>query len=376
MKIAIIDIGKSHHEYLLTQARVFENDTVDYFVSDFLKSCVDSSINMNPNHNWYPMMNPKKKISYIYQVINKIKKGEYSYVIINTLQNDWVKYLLLALSLGRKKRCKLVLSVHNINSYFDLPHTRRTRNILKQFIKRMVFKRADAYNVFGENLKEYLRSRLGKNVAQKNITTIPFSCYNETLVTSYKTNEKFKIVVPGTVNYRRRDYTFIERLFEAIKGYQIEIVLLGMPVGEEGQKLVEKLSSHKNFVVYNDFVSPVDFDQQMESADIILSPIELGIYHDGVLEEYGLSKESGVSFASIKYAIPLVIPSNVKKMKELENGTLHYSNIPELVEIITNLLDYGKYTRYKELAKENSLYFESSEIRRRLSEELGLPKES
>jgi len=366
MKIVIIDFGKSHHEYIETQLKIFRKDDVSIVTSDFMKENINKDIAMSPNFSWKTKDGTRNAIE-IFDLIKLLNKTRPDYVFINTLQNDWFKYAVIALSIY--KSIKIVLTIHNINSYFERPVIFSIKNYYKLFLKILVFKRANIYNVYGEKLKQYLKTKVKK----KEILTIPFQlCDLDEHVLKKQSDNSFKIVVPGTVNMRRRDYTMIENLLEYddISTSNIEIILLGRPREEAGKNFVERNSENKKLKVYMEFVTSEEFHYQMSNADIILAPLIENIRFDGVTEYYGLSKEGGASFLAIKYQLPLIIPKYIEPMTEIESSTIQYEDVLDLREILCCLIRQESYSSYYCEAITNSKKFELSVVRKAIESQL------
>jgi hypothetical protein len=51
-----------------------------------------------------------------------------------------------------------------------------------------------------------------------------------------------------------------------------------------------------------------------------------------------MTKASGVVFDAIQYAKPLIVPSELKIIKEIQSSTIHYSNSEDLEKKITKLI--------------------------------------
>ena len=105
----------------------------------------------------------------------------------------------------------------------------------------------------------------------------------------------------------------------------------------------------------------------------MLNPIRKYFFFNGIREEYGVTKETGATFAMIQYALPGLMPKNVRKMKELESSILSYDNPSELLSIINHLVNKPyELDMLKAMAFENSSKFLPENIRNKFISTIGL----
>lgn len=359
MKIAIFDISRNHYPYLYTQCKVFEHDELTLFVHESLKKSIDSCGIFTDKMSISILENEKNKIKYIKRTIKEINNSNFDYIIFNTIQADWFKYLYIFSII--KKNQKIILSMHNINVWMEpLVFFTNPKNFITRLIRKIILKRVDVVNVYGNTMKNYLKSKKWN----KPVTTIPFSFYQNK--EAFR-NENFKIAIPGTFDVRRRDYNTLLRILKSKKIQNITIVLLGRPVGKESMAIFEEYKSLLNVIYYESYVSEEEFQKQMLGSSAILGPTVNEIYMHGVKENYGVSKESGVSFMAIEYNLPLIVPKEIKPMSEIEEITSQYRNDEELLEIIEKLVN-NKISNKEFRYLRN--YFSVSEIRKRFEREI------
>lgn len=364
MKIAIFDVSKNHHPYLYTQCRVFEDDKLTLFVNEVLfDSILEQGIKKNDKIIEILYDNKSSKIRYFFKVIKMIRKEKFDFIIFNTIQSDWIKHLFLFLSLSNERK---IFSIHNINVCMFPIKTFNIKWFLARVIRKILVQNSYGINLYGNKMKQYFNS-FGMS---KNISTIPFSLYENIIKTK---NNKIKIAIPGSFDIKRRDYEIVYNVFSKFRSDEIEVVLLGKPVGAESKQLFEKFEKNAVFKCYKTYVSDEEFEKEMKSSNLLLGPMIDGIYMHGVREEYGISKESGVTFAAIKYGIPLIIPAKIESMEELNDVIVKYKNEEQLYNLINNFIKEPKrlenYSKKFEVINE---YFCKSSIRNRFIEEMNV----
>lgn len=353
MKIAIIDISKtSHHTYLYSLVKIFKMDEINLYVSNFLKNSIKQQLKEEYNKiNKVKEIN-KVKIIEVYKLIKEVNSSDVELVLINTLQNNWFFYLLIFLFLKKD----ILLSIHNINAFYKKPKTIKAK--IRYLIRRLALNNSKIINVYGKNMEEYLR-QLG---CDKTITTLPFSHFSEKDLVSDKINsEILKVVIPGGFTSRRRDYQLVYNTFKKLQNEKIILNILGRLTEEDSRELFEKFKKLKNVKTYESFVSEEEFDKVMYDSDIILGPTEQSIeFERGIKEFYGMSKETGFTFAQITYGKVGITPNYIKVMEELKTSTLNYSNSSDLEKKLINFLKNPKILKnLRDMALDNSRKFTS-----------------
>lgn len=357
MKLLIIDKSNYHFDYLRTLYEVFKDEEIIYNISSFLESELKK-------YTGKEIKNIKNEN--LYCDIKESLKQEADYIFINTLQNNWFFYFILGILISKNK--KIILTIHNINSFFYIPS--RLKDKIKFFIKRLWLNKSSYINVYGENLKDYLIN----NKKNKKITTIPFSCFESKEKINSELKSELILSIPGGFENRRRDYESIYEVFKRLEKEKIDIklLLLGKLVDNSSKELFYKFKNLNNVECFENYIEYEKFDKLMKKTDIFIGPVQKYIeVTKGIFEEYGITKETGFTFAQITYAKPGILPMYIKKYKELESSSLQYENVEELYEIIMKIYKDREYLEnLKRKAYENSLNFTSNNIKRKFLEEL------
>jgi len=335
MKIAIIDTGRAHYTYLYSLCKIFEIDNLYLYVSEQLMQSLKNSKLKKYNNIKFKIKGKDSSLKLYYaNIVEEINNSDIDLVFINTVHGNFIQNSFLTSKLKKKK----ILTIHNLNNYAKPKVVFSIKSNIRSIFRRKIMNNCEIINVYGENLQSYL---IEDFKYEKIITTLPFSIFEEELIKRKPNNSKLVIAIPGSIDEDRRDYKSVYNVFKKIysEGYDIELKLLGRPIKNTANKLIddfEDLNSVK-VQVYRGFVSEEIFEKEMWNSDLILGLTKKNIIFDSTEEEYGKTKETGTTFAMIRYSLPGIISSEVRKMKELENSTLTCSSEEELYKIILKL---------------------------------------
>jgi hypothetical protein len=152
----------------------------------------------------------------------------------------------------------------------------------------------------------------------------------------------FRVVVPGMVDVKRKDYQIVfqalERVAQEKDGKAVELVLLGANTSIRGRILVWRFEERLkllgvNVVQFKNRLSSLEFDQFLASADLIIAPIKLGIRYKLWREVYGQTKLSGAEFDAFKAHVPFLIPSSYSPSAS-RTSLIAYDSLEDLVRLI------------------------------------------
>jgi glycosyltransferase involved in cell wall biosynthesis len=274
-------------------------------------------------------------------------------LIVDTVQGNLVAFFcLFALARAGTK----LLGVHNIN-VFQHRHGRTLRFAIKHLIRRLILLRVDGVNLLSEAIGAEWSSREPGIPA----LYIPFSCFVPAEL-HHLPSERFIIVVPGGVDHRRRDYATVLEACLTVKrevGHSFELVLLGKVKTDEDAEFIRRYDELSDCLTwYEAFVPEETYDSIMQKASLIIGPNKPSVMFEDTVEYYGLTKESGISFAMISYALPGALPRDLPAMRELEASTVRYGSSRDLADTIVRVVRDGQYrTSLKRRALEVSRMF-------------------
>ena len=366
-----------HTKYLYTMAKIVKTkDTnVTIFTTPDLLSKLKTYIK---NISDYEIVLKKKNesLNSFLKRVEKICNEKIDLLFVNTIQET---ILDLPRFIGFKPKCKMILTIHSVNSWFsmkpelDLKKIFRTvdTNLSKPLIKLFILSRFDGINVIYPPIKDHIE----KNIDYKKpVYKIPFG-FHEKGKDIGKKSDKILFVVPGQIEEHRRDYDTVLDAFEK-NGKKAGLILLGYPVGNYGKKILKKCEKlkEKGFDIkyYDSFVPEEEYNNIMKKSDFLVFPIKIQSLGLGVTKEYyGLTKGSAAVFEAIQYGKPMIVPDNFNVVEELKNSAVKYTNKEDLGNRISDLIkDDKKLQKYKINALKDSEKFSIDVLQKYFTEEI------
>jgi hypothetical protein len=362
MKIAILDPSGNHGHYAHTQSIIFKDENIEWFIHENVtKRLQDIGVFKNNNPKIHTYFAKNSKLFYYFKAIYLINRNKWDMVFFNTLQSDWLPNFIFFIFV--KRTTNIVLTIHNVHSFFASNRKIGLKSFIKRSTKRLALKKSKL-NLYSQKLKQCLLEY--KPIPK--VFLLPYQVYlPQTNKQNLNSSKKFKIIIPGTVDAKRRNYSLVLEIVEYFSNRKdIQFVLLGKPVGAGSDDLILKFKKYKDTVVcFHDFVDEDEFEKQMLTADIILGPLNKYFKTVDAIEEYGVSKETGITFAIIRYALPGIFPKELTIMDEISSAVKFYNNSSELNSIITELsTNKDRLQELKKNALENSKKFEPQKIKK------------
>ena len=204
-------------------------------------------------------------------------------------------------------------------------------------------------NTVSETVRPYLLTMAKKH---QQVFTVPGAVYEQHHSIKVPSG-KLRIVVPGSIDHKRRDYSQVFNLLDVLNDFPIEIILLGGGSGEYAEKiwrLCQASAPGKIIWFEKKVVVQDEFDQYMENAHFIWVPSVVETSICGTIPEtYGVTKSSGNIFDIIKHAKPFIYPRSLRIPGVLQASGIGYNNKEELVSAIQYFSTHTD--AYLELAK-------------------------
>lgn len=177
-----------------------------------------------------------------------------------------------------------------------------------------------------------------------------------------KVKKKIKIVVPGTVSYKRKNY---EPIFEALGALnkvstrqKIKVTFLGLSderqAGKKLEELANEMNDHMEIEHFPFFVPQQNFDKIMRKANFLLLPIAERKESGAVYESYGYSTVSGCISDMVKFGKPALLPAFYPLEEALEPMVQRYVGGTDLASQLT---DWIHHTSFEQLAMDGFLSF-------------------
>lgn len=144
-------------------------------------------------------------------------------------------------------------------------------------------------------------------------------------------------VVPGTVEYKRRDYDYLLRMAQNPEfPANVRIIILGNSNKGEGPQFVEKvkqLGLSNKFVLFNQYVSNSTFYAYAHKADFLLALINPD---SCFADSYIHKKLSGTFILSKAVGKNLLIHSMFSNLKDFDYPSVFYKNDADFLKKLTH----------------------------------------
>lgn len=306
------------------------------------------------------------KLRFFLSLYKKLKKQKPDLLYINTISDNHLLYALVLRFLSLKR---IVLTVHDINCLFESRPSWNFRQAIIHRGKKALTKRVDEFNVVSDTMTPYLRQK----TKGKSTYAIPGAVF-EGRHSPQMINAPLRIVVPGSLDKRRRDYEQVFALAEAANKHNLslQIILLGGYSDDYGKAIRERAAKQqegfcKILSYETQVVDQHEFDRQMDAAHFVWIPsvIDTTICGD-IPETYGITKSSGNIFDVIKHAKPFIVPAGLTIAPDLQTSCFKYNTIPEIIHFLEKLMtSRSEYDLRQKNALQNSGYYTIEQVRER-----------
>lgn len=321
--------------------------------------------------NWIVKKKQQSKISFIRTIFQHTKKHKIELVYLNTISDNFIFYALLILLL---RKVRVIVTIHAVNNLFDHHFSLHPRRIIRTLGKKLLIIVTREFNVISTPSVKYLKSKLPKD---KIVHCVPNAVFEELNVrqTQPLPTECINIVIPGTVEKRRRNYDQVFELMKKLIESKITftITFLGKLHEHYGQQILARSKAwnakYSNIYYYDgDGVDQSEFDRVMASATILFLPLEIEtIFDDNIVEICGTSSTSGNITEVIRHAKPFIIPKLMAIDPVLEKACFRYNNPEEIVPFISSLQQNpGLYQSLLNYSLDASRNFTVNKIRSRI----------
>lgn len=316
---------------------------------------------------WEILDNTGTKWRFFRQLYKAAKKHQLDIFYLNTISNNHVFY---AWVIGLLRIARVVITVHDINCMFRSRLSFRVRPLIHHIGKKALIKRVKEFNVVSDTMMGYLRET---TQGQKQIHNIPGAVFEREQF-SLTIGGYIHLVVPGSLDKKRRDYQQVFALLKAAEASQLRlhITLLGGYNDEYGKAVIQQATAlktvHTKITVYDtNLVHQDEFDEQLDYAHFIFIPsvINTAICFN-IPETYGLTKSSGNMFDVIKHARPFIAPQQLLIPPMLESSCFRYTSIDHLAGFLHGLIqNKDDYQDWQQKALANSKEYTIAKVRAR-----------
>jgi len=360
VKVAIIDFG--HYEVVDALVRVLQPVCAELrlIVSKWIAEDLKSSRLDEPSNVFVHVVEGAGAVAAVQDIL---LQGNIDLCVFSTIDEEFEAYSVLLSRLRGKK----LLVIHNLNFWlskqrilgvFRVPRNQDHRAMLACIAE------ANAMVVLSSELKDYASRHYR---LERPIIAFTTCISREPSVDTVAGERNLRVVIPGQIEAKRRDYHGALDSLERLEPLTTEITLLGRPFDEYSDSVIGRcrLLAEKGFGItcYDSYVPQREFDRQMTRASVILSPIVAATSFAGVHEQYGASKISGAVPDMIRYGKPGILPTGISFPANLRSSIRTYASKHELTNILHDISDPGVMSRFAECARANSAHWKVSEVR-------------
>lgn len=344
MRIGIFETD--HFEVAHTLIRLFELPgnrlTIFSYPSSWQQFRTMQDLDLQA-HRWVVKKESQSKAAFVYQLYRTVKKERIELLFLETVTDNFIFYAWLVKALPQ---VRIILTIHDINSYFHFRDDGSLRRRVRNLGKKKLIQAVREYSVINSTMVDYLRSKLP---AGKQVRYIPGSFFEEAAYEAPPASlEPIRLVVPGSVDSRRRNYEAVFELLEECRKQQlaVDITLLGGFHPGPGMQLMKRvLEQAEKFPNLHWFEEPVVpqpvFDEVMRASHFVLAPSVIStVISDEVREEYGISMSSGNIADMVRYGRPAIIPAALVTGPEIPHIAFRYHSIKEVPEQLKLLRDH------------------------------------
>jgi len=359
-KIIIIEFV--HYQYALTLTELFKDSEIIYVFSEtILNSLKRFQPEFNIDNVWiYQPNNLKNKYD---ELINRINSENPDILCIDPIFDNF-KYFA---EISKKVKSKIIFTTHNINTWFR-PSIRGFRDFKEKIYKKRIINNSEFIAV-EDFIYNYLKDKEPNLFNKYKFVYIPYTIYYGKVNKVKRSDNKIKIVLPGSIDKERRRYEYIINVIKklVLETDKFIFSFAGPGIGEYGGNIIKQLEEINNkysgsIIYFKEKPDPEQFRYEMESADIVLSTSTKYFYTLGTKEIIGETKPTAAIHDMISFVLSGILPSHLNIPEELKTSSMQYKNEDELYSCIKSLLDERKIQELKENAQNNSLEFTSEKI--------------
>jgi len=327
-------------------------------------------------YTWVVQEEKESKYRFALRMYKEVKQRKIDLLYLNTISHNFIVYASMIRLLPKTR---VVVTLHAVNNYFRFKPAFSLRRWVRHTGKRALIKVTREFNVVSDTMVGHLTKLLP---AHKKVHNLPGAVFERAAIppSTPVIKDHIQLVVPGSIDARRRDYTVVLDLLEQGQHLPLHIVLLGPFVHPHGDAILEKCmryaATHDNLVFYdNEVVDQPEFDRVMDEAHIVFTPSVIDtIMVDEVMETYGKSICSGNIFDIIKHAKPFITPAALTIPVNLTSSAITYNKVADIIQALELILqEPARYSALTQQAQQNSGEYTIAKIRARNAMLFGLP---
>lgn len=318
-KVALIELNSYHGECLYPQLRFLKSGGYDVtlFCNESQEAIV-SSFDVVADRTFFWNM---KSFGNLLKIRRYLIDNRVETVILNTIQGGRVlKFTLLPFP----SWMKFVGTLHNI------------KKLNGSFGQKLICRKVKRIYLLAEYLKSSFARYSDMSCVSYNSAYVPIC--NRGRVE--KKNGEIWAVVPGSIEYKRRDYDF---LLDVAKQADecVKFILLGNARKGEGPMFLKKVEDAgllDRFVTFDSFVSNELFQAYMEKADWLLPLIRR---RTSLVDDYMNYKVSGTFILAKAYNLPMLLDSVFADVEGFDFPSVYYADESKFAELVNQKATKG-----------------------------------
>lgn len=256
-----------------------------------------------------------------------------------------------------------IQTVHNVNTQLRPRFYWSWDNFRDNAFRRRSMAMMGAVLVCSPVLKDYIRAA---TAYRGEVYGIPFMRPPATPA-SGPVNGRITFAVPGGIDTKRRHYGLVLDAFSGLwrEDLPVTLKLVGQasPARSDQEILgrcreLREQFGDERIRYFERRLTDDEFDAEMRAADVILSNLEPTYEMSGTREEYGRTKESGITYHMLNYAKPGLVPRQLVLMPRLERQIRSYTDVDDFRQAVRELAtETGRLQRQAACARENARYY-------------------
>lgn len=365
MKILIYEI--THLECVLSLAEILRDShyEITFFVHEKMKNEIETAISCATRKYYRWIFVKDEHILARYRHIEvEIRKNRPSILWIHTADSKLLMFTMLSI---KYPKIRIVVNIHEVNDLLK-PYT-DIKFIIQYICKKTFINRIGAFIVNSQKMKNYIdENKLSKTPC----FVLPVTYYQS--VPNYS-RHKFTVVISGTIESKRRDYVVALSAWKLFLSKMVtdeypKLILAGSAI-PNGKNIIKICSEDPllkiSVVIYMNEIPQLLFNKILLKSSVLLSPLNIKTFSSSKTPEiYGITKNSGNVYDSIKYGLPVIWPEEMEVLPELVSSSLYYKNPDDLSDLLQTLYeDHHKLQSLHSAAKVNAGKFSLREMRLR-----------
>ncbi|WP_291868844.1 hypothetical protein, partial [Maribacter sp.] len=261
MKIALIELTKSHEECIYSQIKFLKEDSnkIHLIIHPNLENQTKAYHNMVSKiriFNFDSSVFFIKRIIKLFKLYSYLKNQNFDTIIYNSASS---KKEIIALNfLLPQKKIKSFGTIHNL------------KKINNSFSQKLISKNLKKYFV----INDHLLSPSFNNLNIKLHSYYPIFFPNFSPIEIVKEKDSTWICIPGELDYNRRDYDLILNAASALNNKKILFIILGKvnksnPKVQDFFKTLSNKKIENNFLLFDSFIDNNTFHAYLKKSDYI-----------------------------------------------------------------------------------------------------------